>query len=166
MIKRKIELGLHIKWKSHERNVCNEYFRCKVSKHIEKYACKIFFLLPISIYQIYRYKIINFRHENNFELAIIFSHEIDRHSKKDIDCKVQIFWEGNKIWKNLPLKIWCYSVASNFKWKVFSLILWLSQNIRTSSHKLPDVGIDKFLHLRLRCLYPILQSNKSYYYSL
>ena len=31
--------------------------------------------------------IIYFRHENNFELTIIFLHKIDRHSKKHIDCK-------------------------------------------------------------------------------
>ena len=29
--------------------------------------------------------------------------------------KVRIFWEGHKIWKNLPHKIWCYWVASNSK---------------------------------------------------
>ena len=34
--------------------------------------------------------------------------------------KVWTFWEGHKIWKNLPLKIWCCSVASNSMWKVFS----------------------------------------------
>ena len=34
--------------------------------------------------------------------------------------KVRIFWEGHKIWKNLPLKICCYWVLSNFKWKIFS----------------------------------------------
>ena len=34
--------------------------------------------------------------------------------------KVRIFWEGHKIWKNLPLKIWHYSVTSNFTWKIFS----------------------------------------------
>ena len=28
-------------------------------------------------------------------------------------CKVRIFWEGHKIWKNLPLKIWRYWVALN-----------------------------------------------------
>ena len=32
--------------------------------------------------------------------------------------KVGIFWEGHKTWKNLPLKVWRYSVASNFKWKI------------------------------------------------
>ena len=32
--------------------------------------------------------------------------------------KVRISWEDHKIWKNLPLKIWCYWVASNFKWKI------------------------------------------------
>ena len=30
-------------------------------------------------------------------------------------CKVRIFWEGHKIWKNLPLKIWRYS---NVKFQV------------------------------------------------
>ena len=29
-------------------------------------------------------------------------------------CKVRIFWEGHKIWKNLPLKIWRYSVIGDF----------------------------------------------------
>ena len=38
--------------------------------------------------------------------------------------KVRIFWEGHKIWKNLPLKIWRYSVR-------FFQILWPSQNIPT-----------------------------------
>ena len=33
--------------------------------------------------------------------------------------KVRIFWEGHKIWKNLPLKIWRHSVTSNFNWKIF-----------------------------------------------
>ena len=26
---------------------------------------------------------------------------------QNIWVKVWIFWEGHKIWKNLPLKIWC-----------------------------------------------------------
>ena len=30
-------------------------------------------------------------------------------------CKVQIFWEGHKFEKNLPLIIWRYSVVSNVK---------------------------------------------------
>ena len=34
--------------------------------------------------------------------------------------KVLIFWEGQKIWKNLPLKIWHYWVASNLKWMISS----------------------------------------------
>ena len=41
--------------------------------------------------------------------------------------KVWIFWEGHKIRKNLPLKIWCYSVASNFKWKFFSNFVAFSE---------------------------------------
>ena len=44
--------------------------------------------------------------------------------------KVQIFWECHTIWKNLPLRIWRYSVTSNLKLKIFSN-LWHSQNIRT-----------------------------------
>ena len=50
--------------------------------------------------------------------------------------KVRMFWEGHKIWKNLPLKIWRYSITSNFKWKIFFLIMWPSQNIRTLRLKL------------------------------
>ena len=34
--------------------------------------------------------------------------------------KVWTILEWHKIWKNLPLLIWHYSVASNFKWKIFS----------------------------------------------
>ena len=41
--------------------------------------------------------------------------------------KVRIFWEGHKIWKNLPLKIWPYSVTSNFKWKIFSNFVAISE---------------------------------------
>ena len=41
--------------------------------------------------------------------------------------KVRIFWEGHKIWKNLPLKIWRYSVTTNFKWKIFSNFVAFSE---------------------------------------
>ena len=41
--------------------------------------------------------------------------------------KVRIFWEGHKIWKNLPFKIWRYWVASSFKWKIFSNFLSFSE---------------------------------------
>ena len=41
--------------------------------------------------------------------------------------KVRIFWEGHKIWKNLPLKIWRYSVTSNFRWKIFSNLVAFSE---------------------------------------
>ena len=33
--------------------------------------------------------------------------------------KFWTFWEGHKIWKNLPLSIWCYAVASNFQLEEF-----------------------------------------------
>ena len=41
--------------------------------------------------------------------------------------KVRIFWEGHKIWKNLPLKIWLYWVVSNFNWKIFSYFVAFSE---------------------------------------
>ena len=47
-----------------------------------------------------------------------------------MEFKVWIFWEGHKVWKNLPLKIWRFWVVSNFKWKIFSN-LWPSENIQT-----------------------------------
>ena len=42
-----------------------------------------------------------------------------------IFIKVHTFWKGHKIWKNLPIKIWHYSVAPNYKRKIFS------ENVRT-----------------------------------
>ena len=47
--------------------------------------------------------------------------------KKRYYYKVRIFWEGHKIWKNLPLKIWCYSVMSNFCGRFFSNFLAFSE---------------------------------------
>ena len=41
--------------------------------------------------------------------------------------KDQIFWEGRKIWKNLPLEIWRNLVRSNFKWKIFSNFVAFSE---------------------------------------
>ena len=35
--------------------------------------------------------------------------------------------KANFFEKNLPLKIWCYSVTSNFKWKVFSNFVAFSE---------------------------------------
>ena len=43
------------------------------------------------------------------------------------NVKVRIFWEGHRIWKNLPLKIWCDSVTSNFKLKIFSNFVAFSE---------------------------------------
>ena len=43
------------------------------------------------------------------------------------DDKVRIFWEGHKIRKKLPLKIWRYWVTSNFKWKIFSNFVAFSE---------------------------------------
>ena len=54
--------------------------------------------------------------------------------------KVRVFWEGHKIWKNLPLKIWRYSVMSNFKWKIFSNFVAFSEypNFKEPSFFLTD----------------------------
>ena len=41
--------------------------------------------------------------------------------------KVRIFWEGHKIWRNLPCKIWRYWVSSNFKWNFFSNFVAFSE---------------------------------------
>ena len=41
--------------------------------------------------------------------------------------KIWIFREGQKICKNLPLKIWRYSVSSNYKWKIFSNFVAFSE---------------------------------------
>ena len=43
--------------------------------------------------------------------------------------KVQIFWEGHKFEKNLPLIIWRYSLVSNFKWKIFSNFVAFSEYV-------------------------------------
>ena len=48
-----------------------------------------------------------------------------------VEVKVRIFWESQKIWKNLPLKIWRYSVTSNCKWKIFFQILCPSKIVQT-----------------------------------
>ena len=41
--------------------------------------------------------------------------------------KVWTFWEGHKIWKNLPPYIWRYSVMSNFKWNTFQNFVLFSK---------------------------------------
>ena len=40
--------------------------------------------------------------------------------------KVRIFWDGHKIWKNLPLKIWRYWVASNLCYVMIFMLEWFS----------------------------------------
>ena len=56
-----------------------------------------------------------------------------------LPCKVRIFWEGHKIWKNLPFRIWRYSVKSNFMWKIFSNFVVFSEypnfNIKRKNFK-------------------------------
>ena len=58
--------------------------------------------------------------ENTFEDFATFN------DKRDF-AKVRIFWEGHKIQKNLPLKVWRYWVTSNFKWKIFSNFVAFSE---------------------------------------
>ena len=43
------------------------------------------------------------------------SHKLRWQKKLDKAKFKVIFWESHKSWKNLPLKIWSYWVASNFK---------------------------------------------------
>ena len=58
----------------------------------------------------------------------IFSHHKRASKTKRIGFdKVWTFWEGHKIWKNLPLKIWRYLVMSNFKWNILSNIVFFSE---------------------------------------
>ena len=49
--------------------------------------------------------------------------------------KVQIFWEGHKNLAHLPLFIWHYLVASNYKWKMGHIFVQPSQNIWTLKGK-------------------------------
>ena len=44
-----------------------------------------------------------------------------------LSFKVRIFWEGHKIWKNLPFRIRRYSLTSNFMWKIFSNFVAFSE---------------------------------------
>ena len=60
--------------------------------------------------------------------------------------KVRIFWEGHKIWKNLPLKTWGNSVTSIFKWKIFSNFMAFSEYL---NFKWP---IESIISLRWPCL--------------
>ena len=59
---------------------------------------------------------------------------------KTSDSKVRIFWEGHKILKDLPVKIWRRWVASNFTWKIFSNFVAFSEY--------PNFTIRRF---QLRC---------------
>ena len=64
------------------------------------------------------------RRELNWNDKIFIHDSISEHYHID---KVWICWEGHKIWKNLPHKIWHYSVTSNFKWEIFSNIVAFSE---------------------------------------
>ena len=41
--------------------------------------------------------------------------------------KFRYFEKATKFEKNLPLKLWCYWVASNFKWKILSNFVAFSE---------------------------------------
>ena len=72
--------------------------------------------------------------------------------------KVQIFWEGHKLEKNLPLIIWRYSVVSNVKWKIFSNFVAFSEYLNfTPKSKYYDIttqDINNCMHITA-FLYPI-----------
>ena len=67
----------------------------------------------------------------SFNLAILWT---DLHMEEWTSdhklFKVRIFWEGHKIWKNLPLKIWHYWVAFDFMWKIFSNFVAFSEYLK------------------------------------
>ena len=46
---------------------------------------------------------------------------------KNLDLKFKYSEKAKKFEKNLPLKIWHYSVTSNFKWKIFSNFVAFSE---------------------------------------
>ena len=79
--------------------------------------------------------------------------------------KVWTFWEGHKIKKNLPLSIWCYSVASNFKWKIFSNFGPFSEGLKFIStisweHKISDIWFTWFRRL----VWHIFRSIKQFFW--
>ena len=51
-----------------------------------------------------------------------------------IGVKVQVFWEGHKFEKNIPLIIWRYSVSSNVKRKIFSNFVAFSEYLNFKSY--------------------------------
>ena len=72
--------------------------------------------------------------------------------QRRLTYKVRIFWEGHKIWKNLSPKIWGYSVASNFQWKIFSNFVAFSEypNFETKlSFSARTVEMNLFIRVNL-----------------
>ena len=73
--------------------------------------------------------------------------------------KVWTFWEAHKIWKNVPLKIWRYSVASNFKWNLFFQNLLLLRRII----KIRLFDIEKWLWKSELCyIWPSISNGTKY----
>ena len=67
--------------------------------------------------------------------------------------KVRIFWIGHKVWKNLPLKICQYSVTSNFKWKISSNFVALSEYPNFKKRNACLLNLEKTSDLLAPCCY-------------
>ena len=91
-------------------------------------------------------------------LSYILIHSYVDGTKLEItlNVKVRIFWEGHKIWKNLPLKIWRCSATLDFKWKISSNFVAFSEYLTFNPHSLslcryePDISVDTFCQI-LNC---------------
>ena len=57
----------------------------------------------------------------------------------------RIFWEDHKIWKNLPLKIWRHWVTSNFKWKILSNFVAISEYPNFNKERKTSCDMTDFL---------------------
>ena len=63
-------------------------------------------------------------------LTIVLSYDRNR----DVLLKVQIFWKGHKNFSHLPLFIWHYLAASNYKWKMGQTFVAFSEYLNFTSH--------------------------------
>ena len=113
--------------KKKRRNFCMHFRLCCVtfgshqSSFNDPFYCKVISLLVLHV-----------SYEKKSTIGLKTNHDKDslifhRFCKEKEICKVRIFWEDHKIWKNLPLKIWSHLVKSNFKWKFFSNFVAFSE---------------------------------------
>ena len=56
--------------------------------------------------------------------------------RKNIVCKIHIFWEAHKIWRNLsPSQFWSYIVLSNLGGRFLQIIVAFSENLNFNNCK-------------------------------